>query len=65
MTCNGKCFTCKFKDCVATYQEISKLDRMEKEMQRKKEKENREVKTKNDLVSEQYRSIGIIGGINL
>lgn len=46
MTCNGKCFECKFKDCVATYPEISKLDRMEKEMQRKKEKENREVKTK-------------------
>ena len=46
MTCNGKCFDCKFKDCVATYPEISKLDRMEREMQRKKEEKIREVKTK-------------------
>lgn len=30
MTCNGDCFNCKFKDCIATYGEISKLDRIEK-----------------------------------
>lgn len=35
MQCNGDCFNCKFKDCVATYQEISKLETAE----RKKRKE--------------------------
>lgn len=38
MTCNGDCFNCKFKDCVATYQEISKLDYQERK-RRREEKE--------------------------
>lgn len=40
MQCNGDCFNCKFKDCIATYQEISKLDYLE----RKKKREEMEVK---------------------
>ena len=43
MKCNGKCFNCKFKDCVATYQEISKLDRLERQEEKKKYLENLEV----------------------
>ena len=38
MTCNGDCFNCKYSDCVATYQEISKLDYQE----RKKRREEKE-----------------------
>lgn len=53
MTCNGDCENCKFKDCVATYQEISKLDRLERAIKREmgvdisERKANR--KTKIDL----------------
>lgn len=38
MTCNGDCFNCKYPDCVATYQEISKLDYQERKKRREEMK---------------------------
>lgn len=35
MVCDGNCFDCKFPDCIASYQDISKLDRLESQRRRK------------------------------
>ena len=34
MQCNGDCFNCKFRDCIATYTEISKLEAAERKIKR-------------------------------
>lgn len=34
MVCNGDCFGCKYPDCMASYQEIAKLDYLERKKRR-------------------------------
>jgi hypothetical protein len=38
MVCNGDCPNCKYPDCVASYQEISKLEVLERQRRREEKK---------------------------
>ena len=41
--CNGDCFNCRFKDCIASYEEVDFLDRKERKI-KKNNNQEKEIK---------------------